>query len=227
MFGKLTRSLISLTAIVASTALAFGASTANAASNAEAAVTTAAGQAVVSVSMQQLNQRVATVPALASLKDGDRVIISDDGTVTGATWQGIYVYHPAGSTVTPSAMYARWKDGVVTITPTPAETEGDPLPGTLDAGYVTSDENINNGAPSQVLRKLITDTSDPSVLRIPDNAWLFRVNGSGQYTALVDVFVFESGSQPVWHQVNADDTTEDIAQGSQPVPVAAWYWQAQ
>ena len=227
MFGKLSKRLISLTVIAASAALAFGASTANAASNNEAAVPTAAGQAVVSVSMQQLNERVTTVPALASLKDGDRVIITDDGTVTGATWQGIYVYHPAGSTVTPSAMYARWRDGVVTITPTPAQTEDDAPPGTLDAGYVTSDVNINDGAPSQVLRTLIADTSDTSVLRIPDNAWLFRVNGNGQYTALVDVFVFESGSQPVYRQINADDTTEDIAQGSQPVPVAAWYWQAQ
>jgi hypothetical protein len=34
--------------------------------------------------MAQLNERVAQVPQLAGLKDGDRVIISDDGKVTGS-----------------------------------------------------------------------------------------------------------------------------------------------
>ncbi len=122
MNKKSFRNLIPLTAIVTSTLLGFGfTGTAYAAATTPQASAAPASAAPVNVSMQELNKRVATVPALAGLKDGDTVIISDDGSVTGAVWQGTYIYHPAGSVVPMTAMYARWKDGLVALTPTPAK----------------------------------------------------------------------------------------------------------
>jgi hypothetical protein len=179
--------------------------------------------------MQQLDERVAKLPALASLKDGDQVIIDDDGSVTGSVWQGTYVFYPAGSIVPLAPMYVRWKDGLVAITRTPASTPGQPLPGTLDASWVAQGKDINGNVISnfQTIETLIPDPGDPSVLRMPGNAWLFRTNGNGQYTTLVDAFVLQSGGQPLYPQKEPDGTTQQIAQGSQPVPVSATFWQPQ
>jgi hypothetical protein len=219
MFGKFSKRLVCMTAMV-STMLVYGAGAANAAAPAPVS------RGPVAVTMQHLNERVATVPALAGLMSGDRVTISDDGTVTGATWSGTYVFHPAGSVVPATAMYARWKDGLVALTPTPAAADGT-VPGTLDASYVDQNPDVNNNEPTQVIHTLINDPTDASVLRIPNNAWLFRLNSAGQYVTLVDVFVFESGSQPLYAQTQADGTITQVAQGSQPIAVADWYWQSQ
>lgn len=224
MFGKLTKNLIPVTAIVTSALLGFT-GVANAASP------TQANSAPVSVDMQQLDERVPTsaVPGLAGLKNGDSVVINDDGSVTGATWSGTYVFHPAGSVVPMAPMYARWKDGLVALTLTPPAVAGQPYPGTLDANWVAVGTD-STGAPMNVqkISTLIPDPTDSSVLRIPDNAWLFRYNSStGQYTTLVDVFVYQSGDQPLWHSTAADGTSELVANGSQPLPVSAGFWQPQ
>jgi hypothetical protein len=176
--------------------------------------------------MQELDKRVATVPALVSLKNGDTVIINDDGSVTGAVWQGTYIYHPAGSVVPMTAMYARWKDGLVALTPTPASGDETSAPGTLDANWVTTD--VFSGTVTgdrQTQATLVTDPTDNTVLRIPDNAWLFRSTSDGQYVALVDTFTFVSGSTPLYP--NPDEDNALVEAGTQPVPVSAGYWQPQ
>ncbi|MCI0561316.1 MAG: hypothetical protein MN733_22750, partial [Nitrososphaera sp.] len=43
------------------------------------------------------------------------------------------------------------------------------------------------------LQELVNDSQDPSILRIPEMAYLFRDKGNGQYEALVDVFAYKSG----------------------------------
>ena len=172
------------------------------------------------LNMSQLDQRVATVPALAAAREGTTIMLSDDGSVTHSIWQGSYVFHPAGSIVTPGPMYLRWKDGIVTITPTPATTPGQPLPGTFDASYVAQNRDINGFPTSnfQTIQTLVPDSSNPSVLRIPGNAWLFRVNSNGQYITLVDAFIYQSGSEPVFDQPDVNNALPAAA-GSQPVPV--------
>jgi hypothetical protein len=217
--NKFLKKIASLSVILSSALLVCGANTANAAAP-------AASSAPATVTMQQLDERVATVPNLAGLKAGAPVVISDDGSVTGATWSGAYTYYPAGSVIKLAAGYVRWKDGLVAITPSPADADGN-LPDTFDASYVTNDPNINADASSQVIRTLITDSSDPNVLRIPNNAWLFRTNGNGTVTTLVDAFILQSGAQPLYPQKQTDGTTLMVAEGSQPVPVAANFWQAQ
>lgn len=49
--------------------------------------------------------------------------------------------------------------------------------------------------------------------------WLFRDNGNGSYTALVDVFMFWSGSTPA--AATLPDGTTPLGEGTftQPVPV--------
>jgi hypothetical protein len=226
MGSKFYKNLVPLTAIVTSTLLGFGyTGIANAASTTTQASQAPAQAAPVSITMQQLDERVAKLPALASLKNGDMLTISDDGSVTGAVWQGTYVYHPAGSVVPATAMYVRWKDGLVTLTPTPA-TATNAAPGTLDANWVA--QNVFSGtvlSNYQTQATLANEPTDSTVLRIPGNAWLFRVNSDGQYTALVDTFVFVSGSQPLYP--NPDKNNELEANGSQPVPVSSGYWQSQ
>ena len=227
MKDKLSKVLLPMAAILASTAMGLAATNpASAASMAKVKgplVKTVTPTSVpvrgilsVTLSMQQFNRRVATLPELASLQAGDRVILNDNGSVTNSVWQGTYVFHPAGSLVQPGPMYARWKDGVVAMTLTPA-TSKSPVPGTLNASFVEQ----RNGKPNQAIKTLINDHADRNVLRIPDNAWLFRVDSNGQYTALVDVFVFQSGGQPVPLQYLQKGGILPALTGSQPVPISA------
>ncbi len=83
---------------------------------------------------------------------------------------------------------------------------GQPDLNTLDANYVIQ----NKG--SKAFQSIST--------LIRDNAWLFRADADGQYTALVDVFVFQSGSKPVQNMRTASGGLPAGA-GSQPVPVSA------
>lgn len=188
-----------------------------------AAPTFAAGP---TVTMTELNQRVATLPQLAGLKNGDTVIISDDGSVTGANFSGEYIYHPAGSIVNMDAMYARWKDGLVTITASGEDAsqmlatfiqQRDQL---VIRDDITNDVGINVPvSQQQVTEALVTEPTDSSILRIADNAWLFRDNGNGTYTALVDVFEFKSGSTPTAATLSDDTTPLGTGNITQPVPV--------
>jgi hypothetical protein len=222
MLRKLFRNLVPLALLVTSTILGGGV---------VKATTAPSDAGPVAVTMQQLHINVDQLPQLAGLKAGDPVIISDDGKVTCWIWQGTYTFYPAGSVVPVAAMYARWKDGIVALTPTPAPAavSGKPKPlppGTLDAHWVGPkyDQAGKKIADAQYVHTLVTDASDASVLRIPGMAWLFRVNAQGQYTSLVDTFVFQAGSKPQQIVNKTGSAPTYIEQGSQPVPVAATYW---
>ena len=177
----------------------------------------------VMLSMEQFNQRMATLPEFSTLKKGDKVMLWDDGRTTDALWQGMFVYYPAGSVVPRMAMYARWKDGVVTLTRTPDPKPGQPPLSSLDASFVQYGDWPTK--PWQTQRTLVKDGSDPSILRIPGNAWLFREDSAGQLTALVDVFVFESGSTPIphtnWKTGGMLPDTLPKATGTLPLPIAS------
>jgi hypothetical protein len=168
--------------------------------------------------MEQLNKRAATLPEMASLKSGDLVTISDDGKVTGKTWQGTYEFRPAGSVVTLDNMYLRWKDGLVAINQHMKDGKPD---GTCDCTFVEQDYAYFKGpddlskdkaglkdvltlvGQKQTLKPLATEPTDSKILRIPGNAWLFRDIGNGQYVTLVDAFIWKSGEKPVGVAANA------------------------
>lgn len=182
--------------------------------------------------MTRLNQRIDKLPELASLKNGDTVTIYDDGSVTGSTWEGTYVYHPAGSSIQLTNLYARWKDGLVAIhvQTDPAEANSDlnkdtkyPFATYVEQQFGTTknsngDEVVSPIGQQQVTKRLITEPTSSTIWRIPDNAWLFRENGNGQMTALVDVFEFRSGSTPV-RPVLTESSNEWEEAGTQPVAV--------
>lgn len=216
---KSFKSAVRVSAVVASAAMAMSLSGVVHAASGDVAVNP---PTQVMIDMQQFDQRISQLPQLANVKAGNVVTLADDGSITGATWQGNYVYRPAGTVINAgSSFYARWKDGVVTLTPTPAKLSGQAAPGTLDASYV---ENNADGSSNQTIRTLVVDSSDTTVLRIPDNAWLVRMNAQGQYVALVDMFEFQGGNQPTTLQQQAElmngtvDTTFTV---NQPVPVVA------
>jgi hypothetical protein len=215
MKNKIFKNQLRLTAIVTSATLVLGMAAASAPVQvAQAAVTAQTGR--VSLNMSRFNERVAKLGELAGLQAGDRIQLNDDGKVTGSIWQGTYIYYPAGSQVPAQPMYLRWKDGVVAITL--HRDDDDKLTGDMDASYVAQYED--NARERQKIKTLKRDESDSSVLRIPGQSWLFRVDGNGKLIALVDAFVFESGSTPIINQRDYNGDLPD-ADGSQPVPVAA------
>jgi hypothetical protein len=217
MFGKFSKNLVSVSAIVAGTLLACT-GMASAAPNSTQVTVAPARDTSVTVTMQQLDQRVRRLPALRGFKAGDQVTITDDGSVTGAVFSGTYTYYPPGSVAPFSAGYARWKDGLVALTPTPPASSSQPPTGLLNANFVQYDTTTK--AFRQLMFTLVPDFNNPGVLRIPDNAWLFRQDGSnGPYTTLVELFAFVSGSTPTWPFAGG------ISTGSQPVPVSVGFWQ--
>jgi hypothetical protein len=196
--------LLSLTAVALGAVLTFGATPANA--------QTVSPPPVKALTMKQLNQRTPTFAEQESLKNGDMVTISDDGTVTGKKWQGTFVYRTAGSVVPMDNMYVRWKDGLVAITPHLKDGKPD---GTCDCTFVeqkyatfkgpedrSKDKNdvkdiLTLVGQEQTLKPLVADPGDNSILRMPGNAWLFRNIGNGQYITLVDAFVWTTVEKPI------------------------------
>jgi hypothetical protein len=220
MFRKLSRAIVSITAIVASVTLAIN-----------GVASAAPAGPSVTITMQQLDMRVGRLPGLYGLKAGDQVTITDDGSVTGAIWSGTYAYYPAGNIAPFAPGYARWKDGLVALTPATPPAPGQTHYASLDANYIQGDPSLDISAQFhnphlpkvninvQKIQTLVPDGNDPGILRIPDNAWLFRRNSDGSYTTLVSLFVFVSGTTPVWPFAG------NVATGSQPVPVSVGFWQ--
>jgi hypothetical protein len=178
-----------------------------------------ARQTQAALNMKRFNERVASLSEVAALKKGDKLTLSDDGSVTGNIWSGTYVYYPAGSVVPAAPMYVRWQDGVVAISRVKNPKAGQPDLDDLAASYVAHTTQQPIRSYDMANQPLVKDGSDGSVRRIPGNAWLFRVSNSGEYTTLVDAFVFESGSVPVSIHKTSDGK-DAKAYGSQPVAVS-------
>ncbi len=146
--------------------------------------------------IESLIERTPKLNAFSLLKDGDCVVIQKTANAAGPAWQGKYVWHPAGSQIALSDMYVRWKDGFVRIT---KETDG-----SYAARFVQSNAPslviaagqrpfFKPGSDEPTTKTIISEPTQPGVLRINNNAFLFRDAGNGKYTALVDVFAYQSG----------------------------------
>jgi hypothetical protein len=170
------------------------------------------------------------VPELAGLKNGDTFTIYDDGSMTGRVWEGTYIFRPAGTRMPLSNGYVRWRDGLVAIhvqtDPAKANDETDretryPFGTYIDQTYGVGinsdgDEVTVVTSQQQVIKRLIEEPTNSDILRLPDNAWLFRADGNGQYVAFVDVYEFKSGSNPR-RQVSTNSKNEWEDEGVQPV----------
>lgn len=146
--------------------------------------------------IETLIERKAKLNEFSLLKEGDCVVIQKATNPDGPAWQGQYVWHPAGSQIALSNMYVRWKDGFVRIT-----QESD---GSFAARFVQSNRaSINFKAGQRPIftpandepttKAIIPEPTQPNVLRIETNAFLFRATSNGKYTALVDIFEYKSG----------------------------------
>ena len=62
------------------------------------------------VEVERLMERRADLPELARVKPGDCVFIHKAVNAASPEWAGEYIFQPAGTVVTPSTMYVRWKD---------------------------------------------------------------------------------------------------------------------
>jgi len=233
MNAKLSSKLLPVAAVATGAMLVFGSLPAAYADSGATAYVPPSG--AVAVTMSQLNQRIAQLPQLAGVKNGDSVIIADDGSVTNAQFQGTYVYHPAGSVITMGPMYARWKDGLVAIhMSTDPANASDPFMANVQMPFATYvEQSYGTGTnyagnsiqvitgQAQVTKPLIAEPTNARILRLPGGAWLFRDNGDGTYTALTDVFVFQSGTAPMTlEQLPTNDHSTWNADGTQqPVGV--------
>lgn len=229
MRSRSNKALLPLTAAAMGVLLAFGG-----APPVQAATTGPGLQSKVTISMATLNTRIEKLPELAGLKDGDLVTIYDDGKVTDSVWQGTYVYRPAGSKITPNHLYARWKDGLVAIHTGPDDADVMKNMANHNHYFATYMEQtyaktvrrdlINDPgimlpvSQRQVTKSLITEPTDPAILRIPENAFLFRAEGNGVYTALTDVFEFMEGGSPVKANKLPFDK-QQVPYGDQPLGV--------
>ena len=158
------------------------------------------------VPVESLVARTETVPELSLLRDGDCVTISKAANPLGEAWSGHYLFHPKGSKVKLSAMYLRWKDGLVMLSQN--------SDGQLLAHYSIEHSrqlsftpptqpgqrpgiSITPGYSEPTVKTLIDEPSAPGTLRIPENALVLRAVGNGEYVALVDAFEFKSGEMRV------------------------------
>lgn len=156
----------------------------------------------LALTVADLDQRVTKPSVLGLLKDGDCVTISKPTDEDGDSWTGQFIYHPAGSTITQSPGFARWKDGFVLI-------ERDPQDASQLVAHVAQYRQVErevtfNGRTFKVpvrektlfqaVLPLERDPGDASVVRLPvTNTWIARDLGNGQYQALVDFFEYKSG----------------------------------
>jgi endonuclease YncB( thermonuclease family) len=148
----------------------------------------------LTITAEALNTRTDYVPEIGMLHDGDCVTIYKAANQDGPAWQGQYIYHPAGTVMSFTAMYLRWKDGVVAIM---RDTDGSEIAHVvkhtvyvwIGNGYreVKGPDNVQN-------QHLIPDPGMPQMIEIPNpRTWLLQDMGNGQYKVLIDSFVYQSG----------------------------------
>lgn len=156
----------------------------------------------LALTIADLDQRVAKPSVLGLLKEGDCVTISGPADNDGAAWSGQFIYRPAGSTVTQSPGFVRWKDGFMLIDR--GSQNSGPLVAHVSQYRQTEREVTIRGqvfkVPSreqtlfQAVLPLERDPGDASVVRLPvTNTWIARDLGNGQVQTLVDFFEYKSG----------------------------------
>ena len=148
--------------------------------------------------VEELLWRVNTLPEIKLLRDGNCAIISKAENPAGPAWSGEYIYHPVGSTITlGTKMYIRWKDGFVALEPGPDGSTLAHLTLYNRRGVVFPSDGgrpyIRDAYIDKKVVPLVRDPGNNSIVRIPNNAWLFREAGNNTFTAMVDVFEYKSG----------------------------------
>ena len=167
------------------------------------------GCTVIAVERLMLNR--STLPELARVKSGDCVKIVKAINPSGAAWSGAYVFRPAGSTITPAAMYVRWKDSFMLIS---KESDGELYANVVRDSYKERvfpwqraqypDKVAGSTRVDQ--QKFVRDTADANVLVLPNpRTFLFRDLGNGQWQTLVDVFEYKSGDARVARYLPSGD----------------------
>jgi len=150
------------------------------------------------IKVEDLMVRTATFTDRSLLKNGDCVNIVKAENIAGPAWGGKYIFHPAGSTVTLTNAYLRWKDAFVPMT---IDSSGNPFvfksqyfgPKFGPPAKPGQRPSIIPAHTEAGMSQLERVPEDPSLLRLPGLTQLFRDQGNGKYTALVDVFTYKSG----------------------------------
>lgn len=182
------------------------------------------------ISISRLNERVGKLAELDGMAAGAKVTLHDDATATDRRFEGVYTYYPAGSRITMSDMYLRWRDGLIAVRMEQDPTESNdklrkdvmrPMATYIEHIYGTGknsdgDDVVAAVGERQVTKRLIEDPNDSRILRLPDNAWLLRAEGNGQYTVLVDAFVFTEGRAPAKRNMT-ESSNEWVDDGAQPI----------
>lgn len=146
--------------------------------------------------IESLIERKPKLNEFSLLKAGDCVVIQKTANAAGDAWQGKYVWHPAGSQIVLNNMYVRWKDGFVRITKEADDSfvarfvQSNAASIVFPAGQRPFFKPAND---EPTTKAIVKESTQLGVLRIENNAFLFRDAGNGKYTALVDVFEYQSG----------------------------------
>ena len=142
------------------------------------------------------------------LHDGDCVTLFKAANPESPEWSGQYIHHPAGTVLSLSNMYARWKDAIVMIT---VDSNGVASANVIKDIYHPFysprwgwDYSPVKGTRTTKLQTLERDPGMPQMLQIPNpRTWLFEDVGNGQYKTLTDVFVYKSGDiNPIYYGVS-------------------------
>ena len=156
-------------------------------------------------------ERISTpgnLPEIGMLHDGDCVTLFKAANPESPEWSGQYIHHPAGTVLSLSNMYARWKDAIVMIT---VDSNGVASANVIKDIYHPFysprwgwDYSPVKGTRTTKLQTLERDPGMPQMLQIPNpRTWLFEDVGNGQYKTLTDVFVYKSGDiNPIYYGVS-------------------------
>ncbi|MCL4506335.1 MAG: thermonuclease family protein [Chloroflexi bacterium] len=152
----------------------------------------------LTIPLEDLAANTETVPELGMLHDGDCVIIDKAANPNGPEWSGKYIYHPAGSVISYSSMYLRWKDGMVNVD---VDQNGVGAAHVIrhtamvekHRGPYTFRRNDNVPAYAEI-QQVIHDTGQPEMLEIQNpRTWLLKDLGNGKVMPLIDAFTYVSG----------------------------------
>jgi endonuclease YncB( thermonuclease family) len=160
--------------------------------------------------LERLMTPVASLPEMADASSGTCVKIVKAKNEASDAWSGIYTFQPKGSSVKQGVMYARWKDGFVLLT---QNDDGawiaNIVQGTYKARIFPWERNqgwqSTIPGETRILRQALErQDTDTSIVRIPNpQTNLFRDRGNGQYEALTDVFVYQSGEARIPRRTTA------------------------
>jgi endonuclease YncB( thermonuclease family) len=151
---------------------------------------------------------IGNLPEISMWHDGDCITIFKASNPVSGEWSGQFTYHPAGSIITLSNMYVRWKDATVMITVDSNGIASATVVKDIYHPFASPrwgwDYSPVKGARTTKQQTLERDPGMPQMLQIPNpRTWLFEDAGNGKYKALTDVFIYKSGDlRPIYYAVS-------------------------